>query len=90
MWRKEFQRDNSVQFGVLGLIHDTHAPLSKFLQNLIMGYCLTDHCFIPYEFCAALWKHRAGTSSESIKNCISEHDDLANGTRFHLIPKLQA
>jgi hypothetical protein len=36
MWRKELERDEAVELGVLGFIHDAHATLAEFFENLVM------------------------------------------------------
>jgi hypothetical protein len=36
----------SIQSGILGQENLTHASLTEFFQNFIMGYGLTDHIFI--------------------------------------------
>jgi hypothetical protein len=41
--RQEFERDKALEFNVVGLEDDTHAPAAKFLDNAIVGDGLVDH-----------------------------------------------
>ncbi len=43
MMRKEFQRDDPVELRILGFVDHAHAALAELVENLIVGYCLTDH-----------------------------------------------
>ena len=43
MRRKEFQRDGTVEFGVLGLVDHTHATLAEFLGDFVVRDSVADH-----------------------------------------------
>jgi hypothetical protein len=43
--RNKFQCDETMQTGVLGLIHHTHAPTTKFRQDVVVGNALADKRF---------------------------------------------
>jgi len=45
LWKiigQEFQGDESVKFGVLGLVDDTHASAAKSFKNAVMAKRLAD------------------------------------------------
>src|SRR5689334_5355202 len=45
---KEFQRDEPLELGVLGLVDDTHPAAAQLLENSVVGYGLADHaCRTP-------------------------------------------
>jgi hypothetical protein len=40
---EEFERDDSIELGIQGLIDHSHPTLADLLKNLIMRYRLVDH-----------------------------------------------
>ncbi len=43
VFRQELQGDSTLELGVLGLIDDTHAPATEFLNNAIVRNGLVSH-----------------------------------------------
>ncbi len=43
MGREEFERDETIELGVMGFVDYTHAPLTEFFKNPVMRDCLADH-----------------------------------------------
>jgi hypothetical protein len=55
MGREEFERDVSVELGVLGFVDYSHASLTKFVEYLIMRNGLADHSYtFEYTACPTL------------------------------------
>ena len=40
---EELQGDEATEFSVLGLVHDTHTPTAKLLDDAVVGDGLTNH-----------------------------------------------
>ena len=40
---KEFQRNEAIEFSVLGFVHDPHAPAAELLKDAVMRDSLADH-----------------------------------------------
>ena len=43
--RQEFERDQAFELGILGFVHDAHAPAAELGENFVMGNGLADHFF---------------------------------------------
>jgi hypothetical protein len=41
--REELERNVTVECGVVGFVDHAHSTLAKLFENLIVGYCLTNH-----------------------------------------------
>src|SRR5579863_8874883 len=44
---QEFQRHEAMEFGVLGLVDDTHPAAAELLEDAIVGDRLANHCRAP-------------------------------------------
>jgi hypothetical protein len=45
--REKLQGHEAVKLFILGLVHNSHSSFTKFIEDSVMGDCLTDHCIIP-------------------------------------------
>src|SRR3990172_4707581 len=43
VFRKELESNEAVQLCVLGFVDDTHSPLTKLFENLVVRNCFSDH-----------------------------------------------
>ena len=41
---KEFKCNGAFETGVFGAVNHSHASFTEFFQNLVVRYCLADHC----------------------------------------------